>query len=186
MWLNTWENDFFNQGVIERSTTIFDTFTWPTGSALEDYGVNEVLAVDEHFKKQLSLTNKNEDCMQAVHNEWYEFKVLGKGKKLNELLELALSNNERFPVLEQLLSIVCMLPASTMCYKRGLSLMNLVKNKFQYSMQEEALYDLMMRNMKGPSVKEFDPKKAVHQRYFSSKTTRHVHVHKRPNKEQWN
>jgi hypothetical protein len=35
--------------------------------------------------------------MQAVHNEWCEFKVLGKGKKLTELLELALSNNEIFP-----------------------------------------------------------------------------------------
>jgi hypothetical protein len=34
--------------------------------------------------------------MQALHNEWYEFKVLGKGKKLTELLELALSNNEIF------------------------------------------------------------------------------------------
>jgi hypothetical protein len=52
-------------------------------------------------------------------------------------------------------------------------------------MQEEALCDLMMWNMNGPSVKEFDPTKAVNQWYFSSKTTRHVHGHKRPNKEQW-
>jgi hypothetical protein len=50
-------------------------------------------------------------------------------------------------------------------------------------MQEEALCDLMMCNMNGPSVKEFDPTKAVNQWYFSSKTTRHVHGHKRPNKE---
>jgi hypothetical protein len=65
-----------------------------------------VVALAEHLKKQLLLTNKNEDCMQTVHNKWYEFKFLGKGKKLTELLELALSNNERFPVLGQLLSIV--------------------------------------------------------------------------------
>jgi hypothetical protein len=52
-----------------------------------------VVALAEHFKKQLSPTKKNEDCIQAVHNEWYEFKVLGRGKKLTELLELALSNN---------------------------------------------------------------------------------------------
>jgi hypothetical protein len=60
--------------------------------------------------------------------------------------------------------------------------MHLVKNKFQSSMQEEALYDLMCY-MNGPSVKEFYPTKAVNQWYFSSKTTRHVHGHKRPNKE---
>jgi hypothetical protein len=34
--------------------------------------------------------------------------------------------------------------------------------------------------MNGPSVKEFDPTKTVNQWYFSSKTTRHVHGHRRP------
>jgi hypothetical protein len=87
-----------------------------------------VVALAEHFKKQLSPTNKNEDCMQAVHNEWCEFKVLGKGKKLTEPLKLALSNNERFPVLRQSLSIVCGLPVSTVCCERGFSLINPVKN----------------------------------------------------------
>jgi hypothetical protein len=33
------EEQFLNQAVIERFTTIFDSFAWPTGSALEDYGV---------------------------------------------------------------------------------------------------------------------------------------------------
>jgi hypothetical protein len=61
--------------------------------------------------------------------------------------------------------------------------MNPVKNKLRSSMQEEALCDLMMCNMNGPSVKEFDPTKAVNQWYFSSKTTRHVHGHRRPNKK---
>jgi hypothetical protein len=68
--------------------------------------------------------------MQTVHSEWYEFKFLGKGKKLTELLELALSNNERFPVLGLLLSIVCVHSVPTVCCERGFSLLNLVKNKF--------------------------------------------------------
>jgi hypothetical protein len=53
------EERFWNQGVIERSTTIFDTFVWPTGSAPEDYGVNEVVALAEHFKKT-NFTDKKE------------------------------------------------------------------------------------------------------------------------------
>jgi hypothetical protein len=52
-------------------------------------------------------------------------------------------------------------------------------------MQEEALCDLMMCNINGPSVKEFDPTKAVSKWLFSSKTTRYVHGHRRLNKEQW-
>jgi hypothetical protein len=63
--------------------------------------------------------------------------------------------------------------------------MNLVENKFRSSMQEEALCDLMMCNINGPSVKEFDPTKSVNKWYYSSKTTRYVHGHRRPNKEQW-
>jgi hypothetical protein len=49
------------------------------------------------------------------------------------------------------------------CCERGFNLMHLVKNKFRSSMQEEALCDLIMWNMNGPSVKESDPTKAVNQ-----------------------
>jgi hypothetical protein len=69
---------------------------WPTGITLEDYGVSEVTVLAEHFKKQLSPANKNDDCMQALYDEWYEFKVLRKGKKLSELLELALDKLKDF------------------------------------------------------------------------------------------
>jgi hypothetical protein len=37
----------------------------------------------------------NGECKQALCNEWYEFEVLGKGKKLNELLNLALANHTK-------------------------------------------------------------------------------------------
>jgi hypothetical protein len=57
---------------------------------LEDYGVSEVTALAQHFKKQLSPAK---ETMQALHNE-----VLGKRKRQSELLELALANNERFPI----------------------------------------------------------------------------------------
>jgi len=42
--------------------------------------------------------------------------------------------------------------------------------------------------MNGPSVKEFDPIKAVFQQYLHSKTARHMHGHKRQNENSkvWN
>jgi hypothetical protein len=72
------EEKFLDQGNIERCTTVSDTFAWPTGITLEDYNVIEVTTLVEHFKKQLSPLNKNDDCMQDLPNEWYEFKVLGR------------------------------------------------------------------------------------------------------------
>jgi hypothetical protein len=61
--------------------------------------------------------------------------------------------------------------------------MNFMRNKFRSLVQEESLCDLMMCSMNGPSLMEFDPAKAVDQWYFSCKTTKHVHGHKRPKKE---
>jgi hypothetical protein len=36
----------------------------------------------------------NDYCKQAPCKDWYEFKVLGKGKKQNELLDFALANDK--------------------------------------------------------------------------------------------
>jgi hypothetical protein len=38
----------------------------------------------------------SDKCKQALCKEWHEFIVLGKGKKLNELLDLAPANDKRF------------------------------------------------------------------------------------------
>jgi hypothetical protein len=42
--------------------------------------------------------------LPLVHNEWYEFKVFGKQEKVNKLLDLALSNKDKFHIFGQLLS----------------------------------------------------------------------------------
>ncbi|XP_040177111.1 zinc finger protein 862-like [Rana temporaria] len=177
------EERFLIQRNIERSTAVFDTFAWPSGKALQDYGVDDITALAQHFQKQLSAPEMHEKSMHAIHNEWYEFKVLGKGKKLCELLDLSLSNTDRFPVLGNLLSIVSVLPVSTACCERGFSLMNLVKNKFRSLMQQESLGDLLMTNMNGPSVKDFDPVKAIDHWYSNCKRTRHIHGHKKPSEK---
>jgi hypothetical protein len=49
----------------------------------------------------------NNEYKQALSNKWFAFKVLGRGKKLNELFGLPLANDERFPILGKLFSIVC-------------------------------------------------------------------------------
>lgn len=169
---------FLVQGTIEKCTTIFDTFAWPTGTDLENYGIGEISMLAEHFREQLANCENSGNYKKCIQNEWYEFKVLGRGKHLYELLELA--SSDRFPILGQLLSIVCILPVSTASCERGFSQMNLIKDRFRSSLETDILCDLMMCNMNGPAVKEFDPARAVDQWYFSSKTTRHIHGHKRP------
>jgi hypothetical protein len=51
--------EHLNQG----NTAVFYTFAWPTGIAVEDYDVSKVTALAQHFKKQLSSANKNDNCM---------------------------------------------------------------------------------------------------------------------------
>jgi hypothetical protein len=61
--------------------------------------------------------------------ECHVSEVLRKAKRLDELLYLALSSADRFPVLGQL-SAVSVLPVSTAFCKRRFGLMDLVKNRF--------------------------------------------------------
>jgi hypothetical protein len=125
----------------------------------------------------------NDECKQMLCNEWYEIKVLDKEKKLNELLDLALANDNRFPTVGVLLFTLSLLPVSTVCRERGFRRTNLVENNFISSLQPQILSELMMIKMSGPSLTEFNREKAVDQWFLSSKTSRHVNGHKRPNKK---
>jgi hypothetical protein len=98
------EERIFNQRHIERSTAVFGTFAWPAEIAVEDYDVSEVTALAQHFKKRFHQQTRMM-AMQTLHNEWYEFKLLKKGKKLSELLELALASR-KIPFFGQLLSMM--------------------------------------------------------------------------------
>ena len=85
----------------------------------------------EHFEKQLDSKNISKDYLPLLQNEWYEFKVLSKGKKMAEPLKLTQQNKNRYPILGFLLSIVSVLPISTVCCERGFSLMNSIKKIIQ-------------------------------------------------------
>ncbi|XP_053544659.1 zinc finger protein 862 isoform X2 [Bombina bombina] len=175
--VQNFEEQFLNQTEVEKCISVFDTAAWPTENSLAEYGVSEITTLAQHFQKQISPLDMHEKCLTALRNEWKEFKDLGKGKKPSELLDFARSNIERFPNLGNLLSIVSVLPVSTVCCEKGISLINLVKSKLRASMQDESLSDLLTINMNGPPIKDFDPSKSVNQWYFNAR--RHVHGHKR-------
>jgi hypothetical protein len=114
------EGQVFNKKDVEWFITVFDTFAWPAGSTLENYGVCKI-TVTYYFQKQLSLSNTYDKYVQALHNEWYEFSVLENGKKLSKL-HLTLANKERFPVVRRFLLILSVLPVSAVCHERVFNL----------------------------------------------------------------
>jgi hypothetical protein len=42
---------------------------------MEDFGVSDILTLAQHFNKQLSTSNMNDECKHVFGNEWYAFKV---------------------------------------------------------------------------------------------------------------
>lgn len=166
---------------LAAATSVFDTFSWPSGEDLMSFGEKEIEVLGRHFSAQLTCSNRiTEQEIQCLKNEWYEFKVLGKGLKLSELLDRVLYSNERFPLLSKLLSIVAVLPVSTASCERGFSTMNFVKNKYRTSMEIDSLNDLLMISLNGPPLAEFNPTQAVDRWFFKSKTPRHINGHKKP------
>jgi hypothetical protein len=47
---------------------------------MADCCVGEMPMFAQHFQKQLSEQKKYNECIEALHNEWYEFIVFVEGK----------------------------------------------------------------------------------------------------------
>ncbi|XP_053158033.1 zinc finger protein 862-like isoform X2 [Hemicordylus capensis] len=169
-----------NASRITSSVSIFDTFSWPKGEALQAYGNKELETLTTYFKNHIAEDLQTAELLTKIKVEWYEFKALGQGQSLQDLLEKALTNKERFPFLSKLLSVVAVLPVSTVCCEKAFSCMNLIKNKYRAQMESRSLNDLMMISLNGPSLKDFTAQNAVDHWYFSAKCSRHIHGHKRP------
>jgi hypothetical protein len=119
--------------------------------------------------------------MVVIHNlkdyvlsERYEFKVLGKGLPLNELLERSLTLKERFAILGKLLSIVATIPVLTSSCEGGFSTINVMKHKLRTKLLVKNLSGLMMISLNGPPIKDFDPTKSIDRWYFGGKSNRHI------------
>lgn len=159
---------------VAQATKVFDTLSWPTGTALQDYGNEDLKILLNHFKSKLTSEGKEDEMLKTVMGEWYEFKVFGQKLPLHDLFDKAISMNDRFPLLSKLITIIAVLPTSTASCERGFSIMNLLKNKFRSSLQTDSLNHLMMINMNGPSLEDFNPQKSVEHWYFQTKGYRHV------------
>jgi hypothetical protein len=76
-----------NEDSTEMCTEVFDTFTWPTGMELQNFGVEEIKSLVQHFQVQFASPSINvENITCTIPNERYEFKVLGTCIEFNELL----------------------------------------------------------------------------------------------------
>lgn len=159
-----------NENEIVAATGIFDTFSWPEGKQMQDFGDSEIELLSRHFSSCLDI---NENDVSKTVDEWYEFKVLGKNLALDSLFERCISMKDRFPHLTNLLSIVLTLPVSTSSCERGFITMNTIKNKLRSNLKQESLNSLMFINLNGPSLKEFNPEKSIDRWYFKGKTQKH-------------
>jgi hypothetical protein len=61
MQTHTWKRDFCTTDILKGLPVLY-TFDWPT---LQDFGVNQVLTLAQHFNKQLSTPNVNDERKQA-------------------------------------------------------------------------------------------------------------------------
>ncbi|MEE6461244.1 hypothetical protein FKM82_001240 [Ascaphus truei] len=152
---------------ITLATSVFDTCTWPSDEMLDVFGVNELKELALHFRKQMAIEERT-GMFNGLIDEWCKFKVLGQGLNLELLLDKAISMNKQFPLLSKLLSIVAVLPVSSVACERGFQLMNMIKNKFTSSEEADSLNDLLMVNTNGPSLVDFDPTRSVDNWYSNT------------------
>jgi hypothetical protein len=54
---------------IEMYTKVYDTFTWPTGMELQNFGVEKVKLLVQHFQVQLASSSMNFENIKVYHSQ---------------------------------------------------------------------------------------------------------------------
>ena len=79
-----------------------------------------------------------------------------------------------------LVELMFSLSVSTAAVERGFSAMNLQKNARRSNMQQDTLNDLMIINVGGVNLQDFDPSEAIQNWLHSGPGTRHTEGHALP------
>lgn len=168
-----------NSTSIIEAISVFDTFQWPDGKELFKYGDNKIETLGLHFKKFLNMEEKSEEeFREALSTEWLDIKAVGKNFTIEQFLEKTQTMQDRFPYFNKLVEIIAVTPVSTVSCERGFSHMNVIKNKLRSRLEISTLHNLLMINLNGTELKNFNPDRAVNHWYFKTKGVRHVNGHK--------
>lgn len=146
------------------------SLTFLSSDEVDSYGTAKIVKLSEHFGKEKNVNGITSPALidpVKVLPEWSLLKTIVKQEryprdKMQELWKLVFQHHkETFPNLLRLAAIALVMPYHTADCERGFSEQNRTKNSLRNRLEQHTLQRLMMINLEGPHMREFDFNKAL-------------------------
>ncbi len=176
-YLKTRFKDFLGETGPVKAFKIFNYDLYPNDNeSLAVHGAEDLVTLLTHFKQLFS----EEEIAQA-QVEFPGFKTClaqYRGQSPTTVYKFFLrsayeGSNVRFPVMMKLVELMLVVSCSTAKVERSFSQLNLIKTPLRQSMSQDLLQDLMIIQMEGPSLADFDPLPAIEHYLTSGQRARH-------------
>ncbi|XP_048829039.1 zinc finger protein 862 isoform X2 [Brienomyrus brachyistius] len=153
--------------LVVKACQVLDLATWPRNrDDLRVYGEEEILLIFDHLEAiplaDREVAHDRADERGNLVVEWRDLKA--DYYSMNGFKEVAghiCRYKQRFPLLNQIVQIVRVLPTSTACCDKGRVSLQRVRRNNRSRLTLDQVNDLLMLAVNGPPIVSFDSKRAL-------------------------
>ncbi|KAL7867702.1 hypothetical protein SRHO_G00090860 [Serrasalmus rhombeus] len=152
---------------VVQACKVLDLATWPRNrDDLRMYGEEEILLIFDHLETIPSsgreLSHDRIDIRGSLVGEWRDLKAdYYSMNGFKEVMSHICRYKQRFPLLNQILQVVRILPTSTACCDKGRESLHKVRRNNRSRLTLEQMNDLLTLAVNGPPIANFDGKRPL-------------------------
>ncbi|XP_072528408.1 zinc finger protein 862 isoform X2 [Salminus brasiliensis] len=152
---------------IVQACKVLDLTSWPHNREdLRTFGEEEILLLFDHLETIPSsgreLSHDRIDVRGSLVGEWRDLKTdYYSMNGFKEVMSHICRYKQRFPLLNQILQVVRVLPTSTACCDKGRGSLHKVRRNNRSRLTLEQMNDLLTLAVNGPPIANFDGKRPL-------------------------
>ncbi|XP_017341727.1 zinc finger protein 862 isoform X3 [Ictalurus punctatus] len=152
---------------VVQACKVLDLSSWPRNrDDLQSYGEEEILVIFDHVETIPSsgreLSHDRVDLRGSLIREWRDLKAdYFSMNCFKEVMSHVCKYKQRFPLLNQILQLLRVLPTSTLCCDKGREALHKVRRNNHSRLTLEQMNDLLTLAVNGPPIANFDGKRPL-------------------------
>ncbi|KAK2834707.1 hypothetical protein Q7C36_015408 [Tachysurus vachellii] len=152
---------------VVQACKVLDLSSWPHNrDDLQTYGDEEILLIFDHLETIplpcRELSHDRVDLRGSLIREWRDLKAdYFSMNGFKELMSHICKYKQRYPMLNQILQLLRVLPTSTVCCDKGREALHKVRRNNHSRLTLEQMNDLLMSAVNGPPIANFDGKRPL-------------------------
>ncbi|KAM9376544.1 zinc finger protein 862 isoform 2-T3 [Pholidichthys leucotaenia] len=146
-----------------KACKVLDPSTWPQNHEdLQAYGEEEIQVIYNHLESIPSVGQEGTQGWGSLEVEWKDLKAdYYSMNGFKEVIGHICRYKQRFPLLNQIVHVVRVLPSSTACCDKGRGSLQKMCQSSRSRLTLEQMNDLLTVAVNGPPIANFDGKRAL-------------------------